>query len=130
MERRNQNQFYVYILECADGSYYTGSTSDIDRRLWEHEAGVDIKAYTYSRRPIKLVWCDIFPTKEEALAFEYQIKGWSRKKKQALIQNDWDTIHQIVKEERKRREGKKKSNNRVTKKLALRLPLRVRSGLF
>jgi predicted GIY-YIG superfamily endonuclease len=100
--------FIVYILKCSDGSYYTGCTSDLDRRLWEHEAGADPKSYTFSRRPVVLVWAEELQSKEDALAFERQIMGWSRKKKEALIRGDWEGIHQIVREERIRRESGKK----------------------
>jgi predicted GIY-YIG superfamily endonuclease len=97
--------YLVYILECSDGSYYTGSTDDINKRLWQHQEGVEPSSYTYSRRPIKLVW-----TSEEtqhyygALRWERQIKSWSRAKKQALIRGDFDGIHGIVKAERTKRE--------------------------
>ena len=98
--------YYVYILECADGSYYTGSTTELAKRITEHENGVDPKAYTFNRRPVKLVWQDSFPTHDEAFRAEHQIKGWNRKKKEALIRNDWNTIHEIVMAERKSRESK------------------------
>jgi predicted GIY-YIG superfamily endonuclease len=68
-------------------------------------------AYTYSRRPIQLVWAGEFPTHEEALAFERQIKGWGRAKKQALIRWDWEEIHRIVRDERKRREREKRNQS-------------------
>jgi putative endonuclease len=100
--------YYVYILQCADGSYYTGNTTDLNRRLWEHQTGADRKAYTFSRRPVALVWHEQLTKKEDALRLEHQIKGWSRKKKRALIEEDFGAIHQIVTEERKQREGKKK----------------------
>ena len=48
--------YYIYILECSDGSYYTGITNDIERRLIEHQSGEDKKSYTYKKRPVKLVW--------------------------------------------------------------------------
>lgn len=99
--------FYVYILKCADGSYYTGSTHDLSRRLWEHEQGFSSTAYTNSRRPVELVWGCETASRREALDFEHQIKGWSRAKKEALICGDWNGIHEIVKEERKRREAEK-----------------------
>ena len=101
--------YVVYILECFDGSYYTGSTHDINKRLWQHEQGVETSAYTYSRRPVKLIWtseeCKNF---SHALRWERQIKGWSRAKKQALVRSDFDQIHEIVKLERKQREQNKK----------------------
>jgi putative endonuclease len=105
--------YLVYILECADGSYYTGSTDDIHKRLWQHQQGVESSSYTYTRRPVKLVW-----TSEEtehyydALRWERQIKGWSRAKKQALIRGEFQALHGIVKSERKRREHDKKRSPR------------------
>jgi len=100
--------YVVYILECADGSYYTGSAADMGKRLWEHEQGVVPSSYTYGRRPVKLLWTSEETNRySEALKWERQIKGWSRAKKQALIRNDFDAIHEIVKAERKRREKEK-----------------------
>ena len=96
--------YYVYILKCSDGSYYTGSTSDLDRRVWEHQQGVMPTAYTHKRRPVELVWAYETERYRDALTYERQIKGWSRAKKEALIRGDWDGIHDIVREERKRRE--------------------------
>jgi predicted GIY-YIG superfamily endonuclease len=98
---------YVYILECADGSYYTGSTHDLNARLYSHEQGFDPSAYTFTRRPVKLAWFEETPTHREALMHEKQIKGWSRAKKEALIRGDWNGIHEIVRDERKRREKTK-----------------------
>ena len=95
------------MLECADDSYYIGMTTSLEKRLAEHEAGIDLHAYTYSRRPVTLIWSQVFATEHEAFAAERQLKGWSRAKKQALSRGDWDAIHQIVKTERKRRERSK-----------------------
>jgi putative endonuclease len=100
--------YFVYILECSDGSYYTGSTNDIAKRLWQHQQGVEPSSYTSSRRPVKLVWTsDATAHYYDALRWEKQIKGWSRAKKQALIQGQFDALHEIVKTERKRREQNK-----------------------
>jgi predicted GIY-YIG superfamily endonuclease len=105
--------YVVYILECSDGSYYTGSTDDMAKRLWQHEQGVETSSYTNSRRPVMLVW-----TSEEtqhhyaALRWERQIKGWSRVKKAALIRGQFDVIHEIVKAERKKREQTKRQSPR------------------
>ncbi|HLA08580.1 MAG TPA: GIY-YIG nuclease family protein [Anaerolineales bacterium] len=102
--------YIVYILVCADGSYYTGSAADLALRIWQHEQGVSPSAYTHSRRPVTLVWTSEETNRySEALKWEHQIKGWSRAKKQALIRGDFDAIHEIVKTERKRREKNKKS---------------------
>jgi predicted GIY-YIG superfamily endonuclease len=99
--------YYAYILKCADGSYYTGSTTSLELRLSEHSNGVDTQAYTYSRRPVELVWTQEFATHDEAFRAEHQIKGWSRAKKEALIRNDWKGIHQIVVDENERRAANK-----------------------
>jgi predicted GIY-YIG superfamily endonuclease len=105
--------YVVYILECADGSYYTGSAADLSRRLWEHETGAAPSSYTYSRRPVKLVWTSEEVTRySDALRFERQIKGWSRAKKQALIRGDYQAVHEVVKSERKQREKIKRQSSR------------------
>jgi len=106
------SSYFVYILRCSDDSFYIGQTTDLSKRITEHETGVLPKSYTHSRRPVKLVWFGEFPTHEEAFAFERQIKGWSRAKKKALIDDDWDKIHQIGQDERKQRERKKKEADR------------------
>ncbi|MFH1873712.1 MAG: GIY-YIG nuclease family protein [Pseudomonadota bacterium] len=89
--------FYLYILKCSDGSYYTGHTDDLEKRLAEHGEGYC--EYTVKRLPIELVFSDEFATREEALGRERQIKGWSRKKKEALIEGNWDKLKQLAKGE-------------------------------
>jgi predicted GIY-YIG superfamily endonuclease len=105
--------YAIYILKCSDGSYYTGSTKDLDGRVHEHETGAHPDAYTYSRRPVKLVWSEITKTYLETFQWEHRIKGWNRAKKEALIRGDIEGIHEIVKAERKRREKIKRSNPRA-----------------
>ena len=83
---------YVYILECSDHSFYTGVTNDIDRRFEEHQSGENKEAYTYSRRPVKLVNSEFFIDPTDAINFEKQIKGWTRKKKIALINGDFKAL--------------------------------------
>lgn len=85
---------WVYILECADGTYYTGCTSDLDTREWQHQTGF-FGGYTASRRPVKVVWADEFENIAEAVAFERQIKGWSRKKKEALIRGEYERLPEL-----------------------------------
>ena len=104
---------YVYILQCSDSSYYIGSTSDVERRLAEHEAGI-YGGYTSTRLPVKLLWTAEFPTEHDAFLTERQIKGWSRAKKEALVRGDFDGIHEIVKQERQTREGKKRSQSKAS----------------
>jgi predicted GIY-YIG superfamily endonuclease len=99
---------YVYILKCADGSYYTGSTDNLEMRFEAHQSGADPRAYTYHRRPVELVWSGEFPTENSAFQFEHQIKGWNRAKKEALILADWEGIHDIVYDERRKREPAKR----------------------
>ena len=76
--------FFAYILRCSDGSFYVGHTDELTRRLGEHETGATC-GYTAARRPVALVWCEEFQTREEAKATEAQIKKWSRRKKEALV---------------------------------------------
>jgi len=91
------NEFYIYILECIDGSYYTGHTDDIDARISQHEQGAFVNCYTYKRRPVKVVYLETFGTRDEAFTAERQIKGWSRRKKLALIEGDFDRLKYLAK---------------------------------
>ena len=83
--------FYTYMLRCNDGSFYIGHTDDLELRIAQHQSGV-FGGYTAVRRPISLVWSDQFATRDEAFQAERKLKGWSRAKKQALIDGDWDRI--------------------------------------
>jgi putative endonuclease len=93
---------WVYILRCADETYYTGVTSDIDSRIVEHQEGVH-KGYIYSRRPVILVWSDWFPDIRQAIAMEKQIKGWRRAKKEALISGKYNLLPVLARTARKKR---------------------------
>lgn len=75
---------YTYILKCKDGSLYTGWTNNLEKRIKDHNAGKGAK-YTKSRRPVELVYYEIFDTKEEAMKREYAVKQLSRTKKIQLI---------------------------------------------
>jgi putative endonuclease len=88
---------YVYILKCSDDSYYTGVTNNIERRITEHNSGINSSCYTFSRRPLELVFLEKFQTAIEAISMEKKLKGWSRKKKEALINGDWSLIHEYSK---------------------------------
>jgi putative endonuclease len=87
--------FWSYLLRCSDGSYYAGHTDQIEVRLAQHNAGL-IPGYTAKRRPVTMVWCGVFPTRDDAFAFERRIKGWSRAKKEALIAGDWEQISDLA----------------------------------
>ncbi len=91
------NHYHVYILLCSDGSYYTGITNNIERRLIEHQSGENINCYTFKRRPVKLVFHHVFNDVNQAIAFEKQVKGWRRAKKEAIINGDWDLLPELSK---------------------------------
>jgi putative endonuclease len=84
--------YYVYILRCRDGSYYTGITNDFERRLEEHAAGTDGKCYTVKRRPVKLIYRSEFQDVNEAIHWEKIVKRWSRAKKEALIRGQYEDL--------------------------------------
>jgi predicted GIY-YIG superfamily endonuclease len=80
------NGFYLYILRCNDKSYYIGHTDELEKRFAEHQSGA-FECYTSTRRPLKLVYSELFQTRDEAWLAEQKIKGWSRKKKEILIKH-------------------------------------------
>jgi putative endonuclease len=93
---------FVYILRCADNSYYTGQTTDIERRLEEHQSGI-YEGYTHSRRPVTLLWFQEAQTDNDAFLLGRKLKGWSRAKKEALIHGDFNGVHEVIKAEHGRR---------------------------
>src|SRR5262245_48091306 len=95
----------VYMLRCADGSFYIGSATgdDLTLRIAQHQAGT-FEGYTSLRRSVELVWSQHFERITDAIAVERQIKGWSRSKKQALIDGNWDSLRVLS----RRRGGKPK----------------------
>jgi len=88
--------FWVYMLHCNAGRFYVGHTDDLERRIAQHEAGA-LAGFTRNFLPVKLVWSQEFPTRDEAKAAEKQVKGWSRAKKLALIRDDWKEISRLAK---------------------------------
>ncbi len=87
--------YFVYILKCNDDSLYVGVTSDIEGRVMEHNSGKYPEAYTHSRRPIVLVFCQEFTDPNQAIEYEKKIKKWSREKKQALIDGNYDRLQNL-----------------------------------
>ena len=85
-------KYYVYILFCSDGTYYTGWTTDLERRVKEHNSKNSKTKYTRGRLPVKLLWFDLFPTKSEAMKKEYAIKQLSKGGKQAITRGE---VHKI-----------------------------------
>jgi len=87
---------FVYILECADGSYYVGSTRDLERRFVEHSTGAGA-AYTRRRLPVRLAFAQEFDRVDEAYALEKRVQGWSRKKRLALIEGRFNDLRRLSK---------------------------------
>ena len=88
---------WTYLLECADGSFYAGSSVDLERRVADHNLGLG-PTYTRSRRrrPVTVVWSHQFDRIDEAFAFEKQIQGWSRAKRIALIEGRYDDLAELA----------------------------------
>jgi putative endonuclease len=87
---------FVYILECSDDSFYVGVTNNVGRRFIEHSTGLHEDSYTFSRRPLKLVYCKQFNSPMKAIEYEKQLKGWTKSKKIALINNDLNLLHELA----------------------------------
>lgn len=88
--------FFVYILKCSDGSYYTGLTNSLETRMKEHNAGRGTQ-YTFARLPVELVYTERFRARWQAEHRELQLKTWSRQKKEALINGDLDRLRTLSK---------------------------------
>jgi predicted GIY-YIG superfamily endonuclease len=86
--------FWVYLLRCADGSFYVGHTEDLEHRLDQHASGA-CSGYTQRRRPVTLVFAQAIDSRIGALEMERRIKGWSRAKKEALIAGDWGAVKRL-----------------------------------
>jgi putative endonuclease len=88
----------VYMLSCSDESLYVGSATgdDLTKRIAEHESGAH-RGYTFTRRPVSLIWSEHFETITDAIAVERQLKGWSRAKKEALAKGDWSRVQALAK---------------------------------
>jgi putative endonuclease len=93
----SDHNYFVYVIECSDGLYYTGVTNNLDRRIDEHNNGYDPKSFTFKRRPVKLKYWLRFSNVNKAIEWEKQLKGWSRKKKEALFNDNWDEISRLAK---------------------------------
>ena len=89
----------MYILQCCDGSFYTGSTNNIERRLGEHNNGIGAN-YTAKRLPVRLVYLEEFDRIDDAFFREKQIQKWSRRKKRALIEGDIDKLRELSKSQK------------------------------
>jgi putative endonuclease len=93
----------IYILLCADGSYYTGITRrTVEARVSEHQQGLDPGCYTFKRRPVSLAHSEQYDRIDEAIATERRIKGWSRAKKEAYMRGDFEALPKLAKRGPKR----------------------------
>jgi putative endonuclease len=101
---------WVYMLECSDGSYYVGSTTDLAARLAQHGAGLGA-AYTRRRLPVSLVWSHESPSIAEVFFLEKRIQGWSRRKREALIRGDFDALSMLASRSRAAREARDAMND-------------------
>ncbi len=91
--------YHVYILRCADGSFYVGYTRDLTERVRAHTSGRGA-AYTFNRLPIELVYSEAHPNRATALRRERQLKGWTRQKKESLIRGDVDRLRALSRRRR------------------------------
>ncbi len=101
--------YYIYILKCADGLLYTGFTNNIQRRFLEYQEGKNKRSFTYSRRPVELIFYQEFNDVNQAISFEKKIKKWSAKKKLALAKGDFDRL-KILSECRNETRSRLRSN--------------------
>ena len=95
--------FYVYILLCSDGTYYVGMTSNIELRIYRHDTGYYEGSYTSTRLPVKLMYYEEFPSFWPAMEREKQLKKWSSKKKNALIEKEYPKLRKLAKKDFKHR---------------------------
>src|SRR5881409_2854749 len=86
---------YAYMVLCADENIYTGQADNLEARLAPHNDG-RFRGYTFKRRPVRLIFQADFPTRQEAIQAERQIKGWSRAKKLALAEGDWELLERLA----------------------------------
>lgn len=88
--------YFVYILKCADNTYYTGVTSNLTQRIITHNQGKHKGSYTFFRRPVKLVYFAEFTDVSLAILTEKQIKKWSRAKKESLIKGEYEALPNLA----------------------------------
>lgn len=101
---------WTYILQCSDGTFYVGCTTNLTQRMIEHKEGT-YDGYTKRRRPIRLVWFEEFRDINEAIDAERQIKKWSQAKKRALIQGDYELLKELSQSKEMRRRRENRNNN-------------------
>ena len=90
--------FHAYLLRCVDRSYYVGHTDHLEQRIAQHRSGT-MEGYTSTRLPVELLKSEAFETREEALAAEMRLKGWSRAKKEAWVRGDFEAVSRLAKKD-------------------------------
>jgi putative endonuclease len=85
-------RYYVYLIQCFDGTFYVGVMNNVERRFWEHCNGTDSTSYTFSRRPLRLVTAWDFQWINDAISFEKKIKKWSHRKKRAFAEGKFADV--------------------------------------
>ncbi|POR48892.1 GIY-YIG nuclease family protein [Bosea psychrotolerans] len=94
---RQHDGCWLYIAKCSDGSFYTGTTRmDVETRIGQNNAGMFPESYTFKRRPVTLALAEHFPSITDAIAMERRVKGWSRRKKQAMIDGQWENLPELA----------------------------------
>jgi putative endonuclease len=91
------HHYYVYIVQCKDGFYYTGISNSLEKRVDQHNEGKDVFSFTYKRRLVTLKYFEHFTDVTQAIAKEKQLKGWSRAKKEALFNEDYNLLRELAK---------------------------------
>ena len=91
------HHYYVYIVQCNDGFYYTGISNNLQKRVGQHNEGKDIFSFTYKRRIVTLKYFEHFTDVKQAIAREKQLKGWRRAKKEALFNEDYILLKALAK---------------------------------
>ena len=119
-QRDSMRQYYVYILRCADGMYYTGVTNDVRRRFEEHAGGMDEDCYTFGRRPLELVHVMVFRYIRDAIACEKMIKAWGKNKKEALVRGDRQVLKLLSRKRFPRRYKRRQASERYSRVLSIR----------
>jgi putative endonuclease len=96
-------EYFVYILQCADSTYYIGITDNVEDRVSEHQEGLIRNSYTHGRRPVGLVWSEGFELRTDAFELERKLKGWSHAKKEAFIRGDWAAVQMLARNRERQR---------------------------
>ncbi|NOS67305.1 MAG: GIY-YIG nuclease family protein [Candidatus Peribacteraceae bacterium] len=119
-------EYSVYLLECSDKTIYVGVTNDYQKRVYEHETGIHPDSYTFSRRPVRLIYVASFKDIHDAIAWEKHVKRWSREKKLALAQNNENALHVLAKKKFPPRFARHLAGIRLRRLQQIRFSLRLR----